>query len=233
MAEEKITATEEKAAVKVKKEKKLQKEKKPTIKKDVVLPPIKLFGKWDSSVDVNDAGLKKYINLKPRILPRSAGIFRKRFHKSKMHIVERFALHMLVPGHMGKKHRLTSGHMAGNVAKIMKNIESAFDVIEAKEKKSPVEVLVRAIENAAVREEVMSYQIGSITARDAVISSPQRRIDKTLENFARGIYRRTFKKNKTLSDVIAEELIAASHNSADSFAIKEKERIEREATGSR
>src|SRR3989338_5522790 len=76
---------------------------------------LKLFGKWDSSVQVKDPSLVNYINLEPRYLPRSAGINRARFHKSKMHIVERLALYMMVPGHIGKRHRLTSGKLAGGL----------------------------------------------------------------------------------------------------------------------
>ena len=53
---------------------------------------VKLFNRWDNNVEVQDASLRGYINLEPRILPRSAGIQRGRFHKSKMHIVERLAL---------------------------------------------------------------------------------------------------------------------------------------------
>lgn len=223
--------------------KKIVKRMAKPVEKKITIPPIKLFGKWDSDVEVLDSGLKNYINLKPRLFPRSAGIFRKRFHKSNMHIIERFALHLLIPGHIGKKHRLTSGKFAGNFVNVMKHIEKAFEIIEEKETKidasgvkqpaNPIEVFVRAFENAALQEEIISYQIGSIVARDAVITSPQRRVDKTLRIFAQGIYRKTFGKKKSLENAIADEILAAYRNSPESFAIKEKERIEREASGAR
>jgi len=206
---------------------------KPVRKRDKHVFNVKLFNRWDTNVPVNDPSLKGYINLEPRILPRSAGSQRGRFHKSRMHIVERLALKMSVSGHTGKKHKLTSGKFGGNYNTVIKSVEKALEIIEKKENKNPVEVLVKAIENAALREEVISYQLGSIMARESVITAPQRRVDKTLRFFAQAAYRKSFNKKKSLGESLAEELMAAYKNSADSFAIKEKERIEREASGAR
>ncbi len=202
------------------------------VKREKTRFSFKLFGKWDP-VEVMDKSLQGYINMDPKILPRSEGAFRGKLHKSRMHVVERLALKMMVSGHTGKKHKLTSGPFAGNYNNVMKHVENALTIIEQREKKNPLEVLVKAIENAALREEVISYQLGSIIAREAVVTAPQRRVDKTLRYFAQSAYRRSFKKKKTLGDALAEEIIAAYKNSTDSFAIKEKERIEREAGGSR
>ena len=192
----------------------------------------RLFGKWEAVENV-DPSMKDYINVEPRILPRSEGALRGRFHKSKMHIVERLALKLMVSGHTGKKHKLTSGKFAGNYYNVLSVLEKALEIIEKKEGKNPLEVLVKAIENAGLREEVVAYQKGSIIAREAVITSPQRRIDKALKYFAQSAYRRAFKNKKKLSEGLADELLAAYRGSTDSFAIKEKERIEREASGAR
>ncbi len=207
---------------------------KPKKAENKPIPGMKLFGKWDSNVTVNDPGLAAYINLKPRLLPRSGGALQKhRFYKSRMHIVERLALHLLVPGHQGKKHRLTSGRFGGGFVTALKSVEKALEMIEKKEGKNPIEVFVRAIENAALREEIMTYQMGSVVARDSVISAPQRRVDKVLRSFAQGIYRKTFGKNSSLEDAVVQEILAAYKGSTDSFAIKEKDRVEREALGAR
>jgi len=200
---------------------------------DVKKPQLKLFGRWGSEgIEVLDRGLKPYINLDSRLVPRSAGLLRRPFHKSKAHIVERLALHMLVPGHTGKKHKLTSGPLGGAYYNVLKHVELALEIIEKAENKNPVEVLVRAIENAAVREEIISYQMGSIVAREGVISAPQRRVDKTLRFFAQGTFRKTFGKNSSLSKALSDEILAAYHGK-ECYAIREKERIEREATGAR
>jgi small subunit ribosomal protein S7 len=206
---------------------------KPVKRRERTKFDVKLFGRWDSNSTVNDPGLKGYINLDPRLLPRSEGSQRGRFHKSKMHVVERLALKMLVSGHTGKKHKLTSGKFGGGYYTILGVVEKTLEIIEKKENKNPIDVLVMAVENAALREEVISYQMGSIMARESVVSAPQRRVDKTLRFFAQSAYRRAFNKKKGLAEALAEEIIAASKNSGDSFAVKEKERIEREASGAR
>ncbi|MEM7813291.1 MAG: 30S ribosomal protein S7 [Candidatus Aenigmatarchaeota archaeon] len=196
-------------------------------------PQLKLFGRWDcAGIVVNDPGLRHYINLDSRFVPRTAGRLRRPFHKSKAHIVERLATHMLVPGHAGRKHKLTSGPMGGAFYTVLKHVERALELIEKASGKNPVEVLVRAIENAALREEIITYQVGSVVAREAVITSPQRRIDKVLRFLAQGAYHRTFGKNYSLAQALADEILAA-YQGKDCFAMREKERIEREAMGAR
>jgi small subunit ribosomal protein S7 len=206
---------------------------KPVKQREKTKFDLKLFGKWDTNSQIEDPSLRGYINLDPKILPRSEGSQRGRFHKSRVHVVERLAMKMLVSGHTGKKHKLTSGKFGGGWTTIISTIEKSLEIIEKKESKNPIDVLVMAIENAALREDVISYQVGSIMAREAVITSPQRRVDKALRFFAQSAYRKAFNKKKGLAEALADEIIAASKNSGDSFAIKEKERIEREATGAR
>ena len=195
---------------------------------------LKLFGRWSCDIEVRDPGLRNYITLKPRLLPKSAGIYAKhRFYKSKMHIVERLATHIMQAGHSGKKHKITSGHMGGAFQKALKIVIKAFELIEKKTKRNPVEVLVRAIENAAPCEEVVSYQVGGMIARIPVVISPQRRIDKALRAIAQGSYREAFNKKLRAHEALANELIAAASNDAKSFAIREKQRLEQEAAGAR
>ncbi len=195
---------------------------------------LKLFNRWDTNVEVKDPGLKNYINVKPVIIPRSAGRNQKKqFYKSKMNIVERLINHLSVPGHWGKKHKINSGHIVSQRENIMKVVERAFEIIEEKTKKNPVEVFVRAVENAAIHEETMSYQIGGIIARKAVVTSPQRRIDKALRYIAQGSFQKSYGKKISIAEALANEIINAYNNSNESVAIREKERIEREAAGAR
>ena len=78
---------------------------------------------------------------------------------------------------------------------VFKIIKESFETIEKKTNKNPVEVLVRAIENSAMREEVTSFQVGGIIVRKAVITSPQRRVDIVLREFAQGSYQKSTGKN--------------------------------------
>lgn len=196
---------------------------------------ILLFNHWDTSeVKINDFGLRNQINLEPIIVPRTGGRFTTRQKdKRKMNIVERFMNKIMVPGHRGKKHKLTSGHFPGNTITIYNSIKEAFDITEKKTKKNPVQVLVEAIENSALLEEVASYRLGGIIARNAVVVAPQRRLDISLRHLAQGIYKASFKNRSPLSHIIADELIAASKNDGKAFAVQERNRIEKEAEGAR
>lgn len=197
---------------------------------------LKIFNKWSlENVSVNDPGLKNYISLKPMIVPKSFGRpAKKQFYKSHMNIVERLMNHLFVPGHRGKKHLLTSGHNVGKTSKVWDITKKTFEIIEKRTKKNPVEVLIRAIENAALREEITSFQVGGIIVRKAVITAPQRRIDIALRLITQGAYQKAFDNPKNMSECLAEEIMAAYNNDPQkSHAIKEKERKEREAAGSR
>lgn len=195
---------------------------------------IKLFNKWDcEEVQVNDLGLKNYISLTNIILPKSRGRHDdKVFYKSEVNIVERLLNRMYVVGHKGKKHRLSSGHNVGKSQMLWKVLKNAFEIVEEKEKKNPVEVFVRAIENSAPREEVVTFQRGGIMARQAVLIAPQRRVDLALRMLAQGAYGNSRNKKKSAAEALAEEIINASKGEKCK-AILEKERREKEASGAR
>lgn len=202
----------------------------------IIIVEIKIFDKWSTEeIVVNDLGLRKYINLQPVLIPRSGGRYSKhQFHKSKMNIVERLMNKLQVPGHRSKKHILTSGRAVGKTNIHYKIIKQVFEKVENKTKKNPIEVLIRAIENAALREEITGYQVGGIIVRRAVITSPQRRIDLALKNIVQAAYRKSFGGKENMVNVLTNELIAAHNNDASkSEAIKEKYRIEKEAEGAR
>jgi len=198
-------------------------------------PKLLLFNRWDmSEVNVEDPGLKSHMNLTPIIVPHTHGRYSTtEFHKRKMCIVERFINRLRVPGHRGKKHQITSGRCPANTQVLHRAMKEAFEIIEKKTGKNPVETLVRAIENSAIIEEVASYRLGGIIARKAVIASPQRRLDLALRFLTQGIYKKNFRNKKKLSEVIAEELMAAASGDTKAFAIMEKNRLEREAEGAR
>jgi len=197
---------------------------------------LKLFNRWSfEGIQIKDVGLKPYINLKPVVIPKSGGRYsQQKFYKSKMNIVERLLNKLMVPGHRGKKHLLTSGRNTGKTQTILNIIKEVFEKLEKKTNKSPIGVLIGAIENAALREEITSYQMGGTMVRKAVCTSPQRRVDLALTVIVQSAYRRAFGKKITMADALVNEIFFAYQNDASkSEAIKEKERIEREASGAR
>ncbi|MEM5877766.1 MAG: 30S ribosomal protein S7, partial [Candidatus Aenigmatarchaeota archaeon] len=89
-------------------------------------------------------------------------------------------------------------------------------------------------ENAALREELTAYQVGGSIVRKAVVTSPQRRVDQALAIISQAAYRRSFGKKRSMADELVDEIFYAYKNDASkSEAIKEKERIEKEADASR
>ena len=185
---------------------------------------IKLFGKWSfRDVVVRDPGLKRYICLKPVYLPHSGGRHEHvPFAKSRISIVERLINNLMKPGrNAGKK------VLAINVVK------QAFEIIHVRTKQNPIQVLVRAIENAAPREETTRIAYGGIVYHQSVDVSPQRRIDLALRFITDGARQKAFRSPKSIDEVLAEEIILAANNDPRSYAIQRKEEIERIALSAR
>ncbi|MEM0015857.1 MAG: 30S ribosomal protein S7 [Saccharolobus sp.] len=184
---------------------------------------VKVFGKWDTKVEVRDPSLKKYICLMPVYLPHTGGRHEhRRFGKAKVPIVERLINQIMRPGrNKGKK------HLAYNIVKL------TFDMIYLKTKQNPIQVLVRAIENSAPREEVTRIMYGGIIYYVAVDVSPQRRVDLALRHIVMGAKEASFNNPKPIEESLSEEIIAAANNDPKSFAIRRKEEIERIALSSR
>ncbi len=195
-----------------------------------------LFNRWDTTqVSVADAGLRRYVNLTLRIIPRTNGLYtHSPITKSKAPIVERLITKLMVPGHRGRKHKISSGRCPASNQAIMLAVRDAFDLIEKRTKQNPVQVLVAAVENASLLEEIAAYRLGGIIARQAVVVSPYRRLDLALRHITQGIYTSTFGKKTTLVQAIADELIAGAANDAQkSVGVRERQRIEKEAEGAR
>jgi len=185
---------------------------------------IKLFGKWSyTDIHVRDPGLKRYLCLKPVFLPHTGGRHEhRRFGKAEVPIVERLMNKVMRPGkNTGKK------HLAYNIVK------KVFDLIYLRTGENPIQVLVRAIENAAPREETTRIMYGGIVYHVSVDIAPLRRIDLALKHLTDGAREKAFNNPLPIEEALAEEIILASNNDPKSYAIQRKEEIERIALSSR
>jgi len=195
-----------------------------------------VFGKWKCDVQVLDPGLREYINLNAKVSFFTQGRHAKKtFGKARVHIIERL-INNLMRGGTGKKisGRVIRGRGGtGKKTKMLNIAKKAFGTINQKTGKNPVEVLVRAIENSAPREETTRVKYGGITYQLAVDVSPQRRIDFALRNIGRAFAIRSFDNPKSAPDALAEELILAANNDAQSHAVARRIDIERAAKSSR
>lgn len=196
---------------------------------------LKLFNRWDTSeITVGDIGLRNYITLEPRVVPKTGARYAgNRFHKSRVSIVERLANKLMIPGHKARKHFKSSGRCTGKSTQILKLIEDAFDRIEQSMSMNPVEVFVKAIENAAPREEVITIEYGGARYPKAVECAPQRRIDLVLRYMVQSSYQKSFGSKKPASDCLADEIMNAYKSASSSAAISKKLDLERQADSSR
>ncbi|MDD4878121.1 MAG: 30S ribosomal protein S7 [Candidatus Nanoarchaeia archaeon] len=196
---------------------------------------IMLFNKWDTSaIKVDDPGVKDYINLHPVIIPRTGGRnIGIMFWKTKSNVVERMMNKIMVPGHKGKKHRTSSGHCCGKAVGKYKIMEKCLTIIESRVKKNPVEVLVKAIENAAPREEITTIEYGGAKYPKAVECAPQRRVDFAMKMMIQGSYAKSFNTKKSIEEALADEIIKAYNLDQSSNAIAKKLELERQCDASR
>ena len=185
---------------------------------------IKLFGKWSfKEVKVRDVGLERYVSLKPVTLPHSMGRHEhKRFRKANVNIVERLINNIMRPGkNAGKKAR------AINIAK------QAFEIVNIRTGKNPIEVLVNAIENSAPCEDTTRIQMGGVAYHLSVDVAPQRRIDLALRHITDGARQASVNNPRSIEECLADELVMAGNHDIKSFAVAKRHEIERVAQASR
>ena len=194
----------------------------------------KLFGLYDvSDIKLNDPGMKRYINLEPRLVVKSYGLIREKFSRAKINLLELLANLVAVPGHRGKKHKIQTSWKTGKYSQNMKIVLDCLKIVEGKTKQNPVQVLVTAIENAAPRDGVTVIEYGGARYPQSVDISPLRRVTMTLRVMVQGSYDKSFNKKTKIAKALADEIVKAYNNDADSYAIGKKRDSEKQADSAR
>ncbi|MDP7520693.1 MAG: 30S ribosomal protein S7 [Candidatus Pacearchaeota archaeon] len=194
----------------------------------------KIFDIYDlNEINIEDPGLKSAINLHPKLILKSHGRNIQKLGQTKVNIVERLMNRLSVAGHRGKKHKIIFGRSTGKYSKNMKIVLNAFKIIEKKTQKNPVQILIKAIENAAPRDETTVIEYGGARYPQAVDVSPLRRVNLALRNIIHGASDKAFNKKKTITQGLAEEIIMAHDNNGESFALKKKNEAEKQADSAR
>lgn len=194
-----------------------------------------VFNRWSAEgITIEDPGLKGYINVDPIVVPRTGGKNAKnRFHKANTFIIERLMNRMMTCGHKAKKHKISSGHLTGKAHTIYNIMEKVLERIEQKTKENPIKVVVKAIENAAPREEIVTIEYGGARYPKAVEVAPLRRVDQALKLITQISYQKSFDSKKSIVNCLTDELLNAYNNSSQSGAISKKLENERQADSSR
>ena len=185
---------------------------------------IKLFQKWSfKDIAVVDIGLQRYLNLTPMVAPHSMGRHEhQRFRKAKVNVVER-----LINGLM------RSGKNSGKKAKATNIVKETFEIIHLRTGKNPIEVLVKAVENASPCEDTTRVSYGGVVYHLSVDVAPQRRIDLAIRHITTGARASSANNPRSIQETLADELVLASVKYIKSVAIAKRNEIERVAQSSR
>jgi small subunit ribosomal protein S7 len=146
----------------------------------------------------------------------------QRFRKSKVNIVER-----LINGMM------RGGKNAGKKAKATNFVKEAFEIINTKTGKNPIEVLVQAVENCAPCEDTTRVSYGGVVYHLSVDVAPQRRIDLAIRHITAGARTSSLNVPKSIQETIADELTLAAVKDIKSAGVAKRNEIERVAQSSR
>lgn len=185
---------------------------------------IKLFQKWSfKDIEVTDLGLKRYLNLTPMVAPHSMGRHEhQRFRKARVNIIERLINNLMRPG-----------KNAGKKAKTTNIVKQAFEIINLRTGKNPVEIMVRAVENSAPAEDTTRISYGGVVYHLAVDVAPQRRIDLAIRYISEGARSASLNTPRSIAECVADELILAANQDIKSYAVAKRNERERIAQSSR
>ena len=186
-----------------------------------------------SQIKVEDNTLRPYINLDGKLLIKSQGRNLGKFGAAKVHIIERLASRIAVPGHIGKKHKIITSWASGKYSNNMKIVISALEKVEKRKKENPVQVFVRAIETCSPRDEITTIEYGGARYPQSVDVSPLRRVNLAIRWIVQGAYQKSFGKKKKMADSLANEIILASEGNMESYARSKKNESEKQADAAR
>jgi len=192
---------------------------------------VKLFGRWSyEGVESKDISLMAYLNvktIKAQVFhPFTAGRYQRRsFNKVNCPIVERLLNSLMMKGRNNGKKQLA-----------VRIVKQALELIHLTTGENPLQILIDAISNGGAREDSTRIGSGGVVRRQAVDVSPLRRVNQAIYLITRGSRESSFRNIKSLSEILADEIIAASKGSGtgtNSYAVRKKDEIERVAKGNR
>jgi len=181
-----------------------------------------LFGTWNvDDIEFRDPSTERYITVTPiaHTMGRHAD---KQFKKSEISVVERLINRLMQTGENTGKKQMTT-----------RVVQGAFGIVHDRTGENPVQVLVRAVENSAPREETVRLKYGGISVPKAVDISPQRRVDQALKFVAEGVHNASFKSETDVEEALARQLVGAANNDVGTYAVNQKDEKERVAAAAR
>ena len=123
--------------------------------------------------------------------------------------------------------------MTGKYSKNARIVLNAFEAIGKRTGKNPVAVFLKSVENAAPRDEVTVIEYGGARYPQSVDVSPLRRVNLAVKHLVHGASDKAFGKKKDIAQALADEIILASENNGESFAIRKRIESEKQADSAR
>merc|ERR1712110_449963 len=188
----------------------------------------KLFNKWSyDDLKVHDNTLAIYMSInttKNRVfVPHTAGRYQlKRFRKATCPLIER--LMGIVAFH---------GRNTGKKLKAMRIVKQALDIIHHHTGVNPLQIVIDAICNCGPREDSTRIGRGGTVKRQACDVSSFRRVNQGIFFLANAARNKGMRTIKHMSEILADEIMAAAKGSPNCSAIKKKEEIEKNAKANR
>ncbi|MGV8085560.1 MAG: 30S ribosomal protein S7 [Candidatus Bilamarchaeum sp.] len=199
----------------------------------------KLFDKYSlENLEIKDKSIAQVISLKAVSVPHTFGRnSKKNLGKTNVNVVERLA-NKLMRGGTGEKTSgkviRTHGRMQGKKLRALNIVKEAFAKVEEQTKENPVQVLIRALEKSAPREDVTRVSHGGVSYQVAVDVSATRRLDMALRNISLAALMGSFNKPKSLGQALADEIVSTAKGDVQaSYAIKKRDETERMARSAR
>lgn len=188
---------------------------------------VKLYGTYDYNVKIEDITQTELVainNKKANVyIPHTSGRYQvKRFRKATCPILERLTNAMMRKGrNSGKK----------NLA--MQIVKQTMDIIALVTGKNPLETLLKAISIGGPREDTARTGSGGNAKKSSVDVSPMRRVNLAIYLMTSGARKAAFRNVRNVAECLADEIIATATNSPNSFSIRKKDEIERNAKSNR
>ncbi len=199
---------------------------------------MRVFGKWDASeIKIKDAGLVPYITLENKLSMHTFGASTAQGKsKERINIIERLVNKLMRSG-QGKKKlggKFYRGRLnCGKKLLSLKAVDEAFDTINKKTGKNPIQVFIEALENSTPNEDVTRITKGGVASAESVDVAPIKKLDEAIKNIVLATFANTFSSKNTFSDTLASEIMLAASKDQKSYSIKRKDEIERIARSSR
>ncbi|EPY19382.1 small subunit ribosomal protein S5e [Strigomonas culicis] len=184
----------------------------------------KLFNKWSyDGVKSNEIALQSHIEKKATYVPHTSGRWQKRrFLKARIPIVERLTNGLMFKGR-GNGRKLQASRL----------VRQTLEIIHLQTDANPIQIVINAVSQGAPREDSTRVGSGGVVRRQAVDVSPMRRVNEAIYMMCKGARESAFRNLKTLPECLADEIVNASNGSANSYAIKKKDEVERVAKANR